>query len=91
MCESELLTLTESSDQASPASEEALMTRLLTLLKHQKDDPLEGLAGYLVTEDPTYLPDCAEIKALIRRIGRDRLLRLLLTLALHHPSLTEEV
>ena len=53
MCESELLTLTESSDQASPASEEALMTRLLTLLKHQKDDPLEGLAGYLVTEDPT--------------------------------------
>ncbi len=91
MCESELLTLAETSDQDPYASEEALMTRLLTLLKQQKDDPLEGLAGYLVTEDPTYLPDSTEIKALIRQIGRDRLLRLLLSLALHHPRITEEV
>jgi len=42
------------------------------------DDPVEGLAGYLVTEDPTYLPEDTEIKMMIRTLGRDRLLRLIL-------------
>ncbi len=70
--------------------DKAQLTHLLNLLTLSEDDPVEGLAGYLVTEDPTYLPDSAEIKVLARSIGRDKLLRLILTYALTHHTASEE-
>ena len=71
-------------------ADQVQLTRLLNLLTLSKEDPVEGLAGYLVTEDPTYLPDSAEIKVLARSIGRDKLLRLILTYALTHHTASEE-
>ena len=72
-------------------TDEVLLSHLLTLLNTIGDDPIEGLAGYLVTEDPTYLPEQPEIKALIRSVGRDKLLRLILTRVLKSASSPEEV
>ena len=66
-------------------------SRLLELLETYDGDPLEGLAGYLVTEDPTYLPEHTEIKMLIRSMGRDELLRYILLRALNRHSSSEEV
>lgn len=71
--------------------EDERLSRLLTLLSTSEEDPVGGLAGYLVTEDPTYLPDNAEIKLLARSIGRDRLLRLILSYVLTHYKPSEEV
>ncbi len=65
--------------------------RLLALLDAYDGDPLEGLAGYLVTEDPTYLPEHTEIKMLIRSMGRDELLRHILLRALNRLTSSEEV
>lgn len=69
----------------SPASEQAQFDHLLDLMLQDSQDPIEELAGYLVTEDPTYLPESPEAKALIRQIGRDKLLRMMLarTLDIH--------
>ena len=61
------------------ASDEAQFDHLIKLLLQSSHDPIEELSGYLVTEDPTYLPELPEAKALIRHIGRDKLLRMMLT------------
>ena len=76
---------------AQSCTDDKCFARLLSLLKTYGEDPLEGLAGYLVTEDPTYLPDHSEIKMLIRSMGRDELLRHLLLRALNSDPASEEV
>ena len=95
MSESINLTLTEqmntSSAEANSLSGEKCFSRLLALLETYEGDPLEGLAGYLVTEDPTYLPEHTEIKMLIRSMGRDELLRYILLRILNRHSSSEEV
>jgi len=67
-------------------SDRIVLEHLVTLLSQCEEDPVEGLAGYLVTEDPTYLPDDSEIKCLIRMMGRDKLLRLILNSVLPSQS-----
>lgn len=72
-------------------SDEERLAYLLSLLARVDDDPIEGLAGYLVTEDPTYLPEDAEIKVLARLMGRDKLLRLILSHVLEQHAASEGV
>ena len=68
-------------------SAEEQFHRLLDLMTQHSPDPIEELAGYLVTEDPTYLPELPEAKALIRHMGRDKLLRMILSrVLLEHTS-----
>ncbi|MBQ9780868.1 MAG: IreB family regulatory phosphoprotein [Clostridia bacterium] len=67
------------------------LSLLLTRLSSTHDDPIEGLAGYLVTEDPTYLSDDADVKLLARSIGRDKLLRMILSLVIKSGPDQEEV
>ncbi len=71
---------------ASLGLDHDVLEHLITLLTRCEEDPVEGLAGYLVTEDPTYLPDDPEIKRLIRVMGRDKLLRLILNSVLPSHS-----
>ena len=53
-------------------------------------DPVTQLAGYLMTDDPTYLPDSAHARAMADRIGRDKLLETLILLYLDHQSTPAE-
>ena len=76
---------------SAQSSKSECFSRLLALLKTYEGDPLEGLAGYLVTEDPTYLPEHIEIKMLVRSLGRDELLRYILLRALNRDPASEEV
>ncbi len=78
-------------DTAVFSEQNSQFSELLTRLSQLQDNPTEGLAGYLVTEDPTYLPDDPDIKILVRLIGRDKLLRLIITRAMRDPSFSEEV
>ena len=71
--------------------QKAQFFELLARLSQLHEDPIEGMAGYLVTEDPTYLPDDPHIKILIRSIGRDKLLRLILARVLCTSSPAKEV
>ncbi len=62
---------------ATPAADEALAT-LARLLRTEGFNPVTQLAGYLTTEDPTYLPEDVAARALARRVGRDKLLEVLI-------------
>ena len=41
-------------------------------------DPARQIAGYIISEDPTYIPDYNNARGLIRHINRDDLLKLLI-------------
>ncbi len=61
---------------------EASLTELLRLMKQEQYDVIPSLSGYLITEDPTYLPEDGTVRAMARRLGRDRMLTLLISVYL---------
>ena len=86
--------LTARSTPDIPAAEEAAaacaaetLAALVQLIRDSGMDPVPQLAGYLTTEDPTYLPECGRARALARHIGRDKLMeRLIEEYMDHHPT-----
>ena len=72
---------------------EASLTELISIIRDCGQDPVTQLAGYLITEDPTYLPEAANksgvtARAIARRVGRDKLLTTLIELYLSSCSAT---
>ena len=69
---------------ATPAHDEAevdgkqALDELLSIMREEEMDPVVQLAGYFVTEDPTYLPAEHHARGLARRVGRDKLLQTLI-------------
>ena len=61
--------------ELTPAETLAKLTRLI---QESEQNPVTQLAGYLIADDPTYLPDCGHAHALARRVGRDKLLEALI-------------
>lgn len=60
---------------------------LILAMKICGQDPVTQLTGYLITEDPTYLPECTRARALARHIGRDKLMEILIEEYMdHHPT-----
>ena len=41
-------------------------------------DPISQIAGYILSEDPVYMPDWNNARGIIRHIDRDDLLRLII-------------
>lgn len=67
--------------EAAPCSCcEASLSELIAIIRDCGQDPVTQLSGYLITEDPTYLPDGTNARAIARRVGRDKLLTTLLEL-----------
>ena len=84
-------------DHTNPASDtnesthcaccEASLTELISIIRDSGQDPVTQLSGYIITEDPTYLPEAANesgitARAIARRVGRDKLLTTLIELYL---------
>ena len=60
--------------------EQEMKDILLTVyaaLREKGYDPVNQIVGYLLSEDPTYITNHRNARALIRRIDRDELLRTL--------------
>lgn len=57
-----------------------LLCQIHDILVSQNYDPLRQISGYLLTEDPTYIPDCQNARSLIVSIDRTALLDDLLRL-----------
>lgn len=51
---------------------------LLQILAKSGSDTVAQLSGFLITDDPAYLPDNDEARAIARRLGRDKLLEALI-------------
>lgn len=47
-------------------------------IKEKGYDPARQLAGYILSEDPTYIPDHMGARGLIRHVDRDELLSILI-------------
>ncbi len=48
-------------------------------LKEKGYDPINQIVGYILSEDPTYITNYNNARALIRKIDRDELMRTLVT------------
>lgn len=66
--------------KATPQERYTLLCQIRDILVSQNYDPLRQISGYLLTEDPTYIPDCKNARAMIVSIGRTELLEDLLLL-----------
>ncbi len=72
--------------EASPVAKDALAD-LMHILWENGLNPVTQFSGYLITEDPTYLPEGTQARAIAHRIGRDKLLETLIELYLEdHPD-----
>ena len=58
------------------------LAELTELIQASGQDPVTQLAGYLIADDPTFLPESCHARALARRIGRNKLLETLIELYL---------
>ena len=52
----------------------AILTAVYGALSEKGYNPINQIVGYLLSEDPTYITNCAGARALIRRIDRDELM-----------------
>ncbi|MBO5110954.1 MAG: IreB family regulatory phosphoprotein [Clostridia bacterium] len=55
-----------------------VVTKVYQALSEKGYNPLNQLVGYILTEDPTYITNHSNARALIRKIDRDALLNALL-------------
>ena len=75
--------------EIDPGSSDVLAD-LICAMKACGQDPVTQLTGYLITEDPTYLPEGTNARALARRVGRDKLLATLIELYLNSCAQVSE-
>ncbi len=54
-----------------------ILTTVYDSLKEKGYNPLNQMVGYLLSEDPTYITNHNNARALIRKIDREELLRTL--------------
>lgn len=55
-----------------------LLTVVYDALKEKGYNPVKQIAGYLISEDPTYITTHKSARTLIRKIDRDELIQALL-------------
>ena len=59
----------------SAKSADLCVGRVLDALKEKGYNPISQIVGYILSEDPTYIPTHNNARSLIRRIDRDELLK----------------
>ena len=52
----------------------AILSSVYDSLKEKGYDPINQIVGYILSEDPTYITNHNNARALIRRLDRDELL-----------------
>ena len=53
----------------------AILSSVYDSLKDKGYDPINQIVGYILSEDPTYITNHNNARALIRRLDRDELLQ----------------
>ena len=57
---------------------EAMLEHIYNALCEKGYSPSRQLAGYILSEDPVYIPDWKNARGLIRHIDRDELIQLII-------------
>ena len=61
-------------NQSAELSNKELLGEVHRILSEKGYNPIGQIVGYLLTEDPTYITNCNNARALIRRLDRDELM-----------------
>jgi uncharacterized protein (UPF0297 family) len=56
----------------------AALTEVYNALQEKGYNPINQIVGYILSEDPTYITNYNNARAIIRKIDRDELLQILL-------------
>ena len=70
-------TLILDKDAARQGEIASILRQVYDALKEKGYNPVNQIVGYILSEDPTYITNHKNARALIRRIDRDDLLALL--------------
>ena len=52
-----------------------ILRQVYDILSEKGYNPIGQIVGYLLSEDPTYITNCTNARALIRKVDRDLLMR----------------
>ena len=63
---------------------EAMLEKIYIALCEKGYSPSSQLAGYILSEDPVYIPDWNNARGLIRHIDRDDLINLIIDYYFEH-------
>jgi uncharacterized protein (UPF0297 family) len=58
-----------------PVSSREILREVYEALSEKGYNPIGQIVGYLLSEDPTYIPNCNNARALIRKVDRDELMQ----------------
>lgn len=58
-----------------PVSSREILREVYEALSEKGYNPIGQIVGYLLSEDPTYITNCNNARALIRKIDRDDLMQ----------------
>lgn len=72
-------TLTFSLSDDKEHAMKAILVAVYDALREKGYNPINQLVGYLLSEDPTYITTHNNARALIRRLDRDELMRVLVS------------
>ena len=56
----------------------AILSSVYNSLREKGYNPINQIVGYILSEDPTYIPNHNNARTLIRQLDRDELLQVLL-------------
>ena len=62
----------------------AILTSVYNSLQEKGYNPINQIVGYILSEDPTYITNHNNARALIRKVDRDELLQTLVKYYLTH-------
>ncbi len=64
----------ECADPHSAEAQKAILRQVYDALREKGYNPIVQIVGYLLSEDPAYITNCNNARALIRKIDRDQIL-----------------
>ena len=71
--------------QHDPENEmKRILTQVYNSLREKGYNPINQIVGYILSEDPTYITNHNNARALIRKVDRDELLQTLVKYYLTH-------
>ncbi len=61
--------------QQETADAKKILREVYDALNEKGYNPIAQIVGYLLSEDPTYITNCNNARALIRKVDRDELMQ----------------
>lgn len=69
----------QKTNEMQEKSTKEILREVYDALSEKGYNPIGQIVGYLLSEDPTYITNCNNARALIRKIDRDELMSELVT------------